>query len=146
MLKVHARNVQSWKIFQLSRDCFADIGMSILSIITWFLSVARCYTISDCLIEQMEIVSNVGNCNCCHCISNRAANEPNPRQLCCGLWLAATPIADCHGPIAGQHTTGGNLGGATTWGPATHRNPCGIYTFHQPIIRFLEFFPNNLNM
>ena len=24
-----------------------------------------------------------------------------PRQLCCGLWLADTPIADCHGPLGG---------------------------------------------
>ena len=39
--------------------------------------------------------------------------------------MAATPIVDCHGPIAGQHTTGGDLG-ATTWGPATHRNPCEV--------------------
>ena len=28
-----------------------------------------------------------------------------PRQLCCGFWLADCPIADCHGPIAGHHTT-----------------------------------------
>ena len=28
-------------------------------------------------------------------------------------------------PIAGQHTTGGDLG-ATTWGSATHMNPCDL--------------------
>ena len=36
------------------------------------------------------------------------------------LWSVSvvSPIADYNGPIAGQHTTGGDLG-ATTWGPAT---------------------------
>ena len=46
-----------------------------------------------------------------------------PRQLCCGLWLADTPIADYHGPIAGQHTTWRGKS-TTTWSPATQRDPC----------------------
>ena len=46
-----------------------------------------------------------------------------PHQLCCRLWFADTPIADYHGPIAGQHTTWRGKS-TTTWSPATQRDPC----------------------
>ena len=51
-----------------------------------------------------------------------------PRQLFCGLWLADTPIADYHGPIAGQHTTWRGKS-TTTWSPATQMDPCEVSEF-----------------